>query len=105
MCPAAPMSQTDRVEASQYSVVPLQFHRTADSAGSQAPSSKRRFSRRRGDRSQLMRHSVQGAFLLLNLWVGVRFYFFVRFYEAGGQGPAIARPPGVEGWLPIAGLM
>jgi len=48
---------------------------------------------------------MQGAFLLLNLWIGVRFYFFVRYYETGGQGPAIPRPPGVEGWLPIAALM
>jgi polyferredoxin len=51
-----------------------------------------------------MRHSVQAAFLLLNLWIGTRFYLFVRFYETG-QGPATARPAGVEGWLPIAALM
>ena len=52
-----------------------------------------------------MRHSVQAAFLLLNLWVGARFYLFVRYYETAGQGLAVGRPAGVEGWLPIAGLM
>jgi polyferredoxin len=52
-----------------------------------------------------VRHSVQAAFFLLNLWIGARFYFFVRYYESGGQGVFVARPPGVEGWLPIAGLM
>jgi polyferredoxin len=52
-----------------------------------------------------MRHSVQAAFLLLNLWIGVQFFLFVRYYESGGQGAVVARPPGIDGWLPIAGLM
>lgn len=57
------------------------------------------------DRSQLARRcSVQLGFFLLNLWVGVQFYLFVRHYEVAGT-PAYSRPPGVEGWLPIAGLM
>jgi polyferredoxin len=63
------------------------------------------FVRRRGDRSQLVRRSFQWAFLLLNLWIGVQFYAFVRHYETGGATIAVDRPPGVEGWLPIAGLM
>ncbi|HVN03810.1 MAG TPA: 4Fe-4S binding protein [Bryobacteraceae bacterium] len=29
----------------------------------------------------------------------------MRYYETGGQGLATSRPPGVEGWLPIASLM
>ncbi|MGC2299193.1 MAG: 4Fe-4S binding protein, partial [Acidobacteriaceae bacterium] len=33
------------------------------------------------------------------------FYLWVRFYEHGGNAWAVARPNGVEGWLPIAGLM
>jgi len=45
------------------------------------------------------------AFLLLNVWIGAEFYLFVRYYELGGLGWKIARPPGVEGWLPIASLM
>lgn len=58
------------------------------------------------DTSQRLRHAVQAGFLLLNVWIGVQFYLFVRFFELGGVGqPPIARPPGVEGWLPIAGMM
>ena len=43
--------------------------------------------------------------MLLNLWIGVRFYLFVRYYETGGHTVFVTRPPGVEGWLPIAALM
>jgi polyferredoxin len=60
---------------------------------------------RQPDQAQLIRRTVQVVFLLLNLWIGTRFYFFVRFYETGGQTVWIPRPAGVEGWLPIAGLM
>ncbi len=56
------------------------------------------------DRSQLIRRSIQAAFFLLNLWVGVQFYLFVRRFEGGG-GLVVSRPAGVEGWLPIAGMM
>ena len=35
----------------------------------------------------------------------VEFYLFVRYYETGGRSVFAARPPGVEGWLPIASLM
>jgi polyferredoxin len=57
------------------------------------------------DRSQLYRRSFQGAFLVLNLWLGTKFYFWVRQFEAGTVDTQLHRPPGVEGWLPIAGLM
>jgi polyferredoxin len=57
------------------------------------------------DRSQVLRRGVQLAFLLVNLWIGVEFYLFVRYYETGGLGPYCDRPAGVEGWLPIASLM
>lgn len=63
------------------------------------------FVRRRADRSQSARRIAQAAFLLLNLWVGAQFYLFVRYWESGGATAAVSRPPGVEGWLPIAGLM
>ena len=33
------------------------------------------------------------------------FYLFVRYYETGGRTLWASRPPGVEGWLPIASLM
>lgn len=61
--------------------------------------------RARPDRSQPVRFSVQMLFAALNMWLGLQFYLWVRYYERGGVGPAVARPTGVEGWLPIAGLM
>ena len=57
------------------------------------------------DRSQLYRRSFQGAFLVLNLWLGTEFYFWVRQFEVGVIDTSLHRPAGVEGWLPIAGLM
>jgi polyferredoxin len=57
------------------------------------------------DRSQTLRRSFQLAFLLLNLWIGIQFYLFVRYYETGGRSLRVDRPAGVEGWLPIASLM
>ncbi len=48
---------------------------------------------------------MQLVFLALNVWIGIEFYLFVRFYESGGAGAFTERPAGVEGWLPIAGLM
>lgn len=56
------------------------------------------------DLSQITRRSFQAAFLLLNVWIGGIFYFWVRQIEAGGA-TSWQRPAGVEGWLPIAGLM
>jgi polyferredoxin len=57
------------------------------------------------DRSQVYRRSFQGAFLVLNLWLGGKFYFWVRQFEVGVIDTNLHRPPGVEGWLPIAGMM
>jgi polyferredoxin len=57
------------------------------------------------DRAQRIRRLVQAGFLLLNVAIGVQFWLWVRGMESGGAAPAVARPPGVEGWLPIAGLM
>jgi polyferredoxin len=62
---------------------------------------------RRTDRddSQIVRRSFQGAFLLLNAGLGTIFYFWVRQFEPDGAPTSLQRPAGVEGWLPIAGLM
>ncbi len=57
------------------------------------------------DRSQTLRRAFQFGFLALNVWIGVEFYRFVRYYETGGRSAYAIRPPGVEGWLPIASLM
>lgn len=62
---------------------------------------------RRTDRdySQQLRLGFQLAFLALNAWIGVQFYTWVRWAETAGATRAVERPAGVEGWLPIAGLM
>ena len=69
------------------------------------PPKKKLVRRTQTDRSQAIRRMVQAAFLLLNVWIGVEFYGFVRYYETGGATRKFGRPPGVEGWLPIASLM
>lgn len=55
--------------------------------------------------SQFLRATVQGAFALLCVWIGVEFFLFVRWGMSGGAGPFVARPPGAEGFLPISALI
>ena len=69
------------------------------------PPRKKLVPRSRRDYSQALRRSYQFAFLLLNLWLGSQFYFWVRHFETVGRSPDFSRPAGVEGWLPIAGMM
>lgn len=70
------------------------------------PAAKKKLVRRMlQDRSQRIRHLVQWAFVVLNAWLGVQFYLWVRYFERGGHGLYVPRPAGAEGWLPIAGLM
>src|SRR5579883_38589 len=70
------------------------------------PKSRKKLIRRAArDRSRALRHAVQLVFLALNIWIGVEFWMFVRYYETGGRTVFTRRPPGVEGWLPIASLM
>ena len=57
------------------------------------------------DHSQPVRHVVQWSFVALNGWIGLQFFLWVRYFERGGEGLYVSRPAGVEGWLPIAGLM
>jgi polyferredoxin len=62
---------------------------------------------RRVDReySQPLRLGVQLFLVVLNAWIGVQFYLWVRWAETGGRALEVSRPAGVEGWLPIEGLM
>ncbi len=71
------------------------------------PTSQRRQLVRRTsrDNSQLTRRIVQFAFLALNIWIGIQFLLWTRFFETQGQSHYVSRPAGVDGWLPIAGLM
>jgi polyferredoxin len=74
-------------------------------AATPAKRAKKKLVRRAGrDYSQALRRGFQFVFLALNIYLGVMFCLWVRAYEAGGV-PAVARPSGVEGYLPIAGMM
>ena len=57
------------------------------------------------DRSQWFRHGVQAAFVMLNIGLGIQFCLWTRYYETAGRTLYVNRPAGVEGWLPIAGMM
>ena len=70
-----------------------------------APPHKKLLQRAGPDRSQALRRGFQLVFLALNVWIAAQFYLFVRYYESGGRTVWVSRPPGVEGWLPIAALM
>ena len=41
----------------------------------------------------------------VNVWIGVQFYFWVKYIESQGTSWVVSRPPGVEGWLPIGSLV
>lgn len=63
------------------------------------------FARRRGDVSQQIRLASQILFGTIALLVGIQFVLWVRYFEHGGSTLKVARPGGVEAWLPIAALM
>ena len=66
---------------------------------------KKAFTRRRGDISQQIRLASQIAFGAIAILVGVQFVLWVRHFEHAGTTMKVARPDGVEAWLPIAALM
>src|SRR3989304_6502908 len=55
--------------------------------------------------SQKLRWLIQIAFFILVIFIGWRFYLFVKFCESGGTGAFVPRPPGVEAFLPIGALL
>ncbi len=57
------------------------------------------------DDSQFLRSTVQLAFVLLCIWIGVEFYLFVSWGTTGGAESVGYRPPGAEGFLPISALI
>lgn len=57
------------------------------------------------DDSQKLRTTVQFAFVLLCLWIGIEFSLFMSWGMSGGGEPSFERPPGVEGFLPISALI
>ncbi len=55
--------------------------------------------------SHRLRTGVQVAFVLLCVWIGAEFYFFMEWGTSRGAAPFYGRPPGVEGFLPISALI
>ena len=51
-----------------------------------------------------LRYAVQFGFLCLTIFIGIRFYQFVQHFESPGS-PFVERPPSVDAFLPIGGLM
>ncbi len=41
------------------------------------------------DRSQQIRHVVQWLFIALNGWLAIQFYFWVRYFERGGEAASM----------------
>lgn len=71
-----------------------------------APKPKKAFLKRLDPQlSQRYRRALQIGFALLNLWIGAEFYLWVRQFEGLSLPFRVSRPAGVEGWLPIMGLM
>lgn len=54
---------------------------------------------------QVLRFSIQLAFALLCIWIGIDFHNFIKFLESNGTLEFSSRPPGVEGFLPISAMM
>ncbi|CAG0957812.1 partial Putative electron transport protein YccM, partial [Geobacteraceae bacterium] len=54
---------------------------------------------------QPLRIAIQWGFLLFMVYLGVRLFLFVRHFRTGGAAPFVTRADGVEGFLPIAGLL
>ncbi|WP_298272940.1 4Fe-4S binding protein [Geobacter sp.] len=54
---------------------------------------------------QPLRIAIQWAFLAFMLYLGLRFFLFVRHFRSGGATPFVPRADGIEGFLPIAGLL
>lgn len=54
---------------------------------------------------QPLRIAIQWIYLFFIIWLGFRFYQFVAHFRSGGISPAVPRPEGVEGFLPIAALL
>lgn len=54
---------------------------------------------------QPLRMLVQWGFLLFMIWLGASFYRFVLAVSSGVNGTMAVRPDGIDGFLPISGLL
>lgn len=54
---------------------------------------------------QPLRILIQCAFLVFMVWLGLRFYRFVQLISSGVGAEGAVRPDGIDGFLPISGLL
>lgn len=54
---------------------------------------------------QPLRILIQFCFLAFMVWLGVRLYQFVHYFRSSGASAPVPRPDGIEGFLPISGLL
>lgn len=98
----------EEVMATQFhpEMIPLSPTLPAPEAATFPPvkSKKKLVRRSERDYSQTLRRGFQFTFLLWNLYLGRTFYLWVLHFETSHPA-STSRPPGVEGYLPIAGLM
>ncbi len=69
------------------------------------PGNRPKAIRNREKSIQKIRFAIQTSFAALCVWIGVEMHFFVKYLESDGQAAFVARPPGVDGFLPISSLM
>ncbi|MDH3252055.1 MAG: 4Fe-4S binding protein [Ignavibacteria bacterium] len=65
----------------------------------------KRVLRRLKEDSQFVRSTVQAAFALLCIWIGIEFALFMQWGMSAGRASFFSRPPGAEGFLPISALI
>jgi Pyruvate/2-oxoacid:ferredoxin oxidoreductase delta subunit len=84
--------------------IPKEMRRKKFKADFSFPWYKRLIDQLKND-SQFFRSSVQLAFVLLCVWIGIEFHFFLKWGMSDGVSSFFERPPGAEGFLPISALM
>ncbi len=72
---------------------------------SEGKETKKKYIKNQQKPIQTIRFWVQVSLILLCLWIGVEFHYFVKYLETAGLEGSSYRPPGAEGFLPISSLM
>ena len=54
---------------------------------------------------QPLRILIQISFICVTMWLGFRFFQFVQYFRSNGTTAYVARPDGIEAFLPISGLL
>ena len=103
--PGSPVLVPNEIEGAVQDAIESISPFLADTKNNSKPARKKLIRRGNREYSQPLRFAVQLFSVALNLWIGVQFYLWVRWAESGGRALEVSRPAGVEGWLPIEGLM